>query len=70
MTDFHDLHPKEQQQKWEDNVGVDEGNVCDLCVRSVKPNKMNVAAQREEPGQQDDSSSSQVQTVKTINLSN
>ena len=42
MTDFHDLQLKEQlllQQKWEDDVDVDEGNVCDLCVRSVKPNK-------------------------------
>ena len=42
MTDFHDLQLKEQlllQQKWEDDVDVDEGNVCDFCVRSVKPNK-------------------------------
>ena len=42
MTDFHDLQLKEQlllQQKWEDEVDVDEGNVCDFCVRSVKPNK-------------------------------
>ena len=42
MTDFHDLRPKEQlllQQKWEDDVDVDEGNVCDLCVHSVKPHK-------------------------------
>ena len=42
MTDFHDLQLKEQlllQQKWEDGVDVDEGNVCDLCVCSVKPNK-------------------------------
>ena len=40
MTDFHDLHLKEQQllqQKWEECVDVNEGNVCDLCVRSVKP---------------------------------
>ena len=38
----HDLQLKEQlflQQKWEDDVDVDEGNVCDFCVRSVKPNK-------------------------------
>ena len=42
MTDFHDLQLKEQlflQQKWEDDVDADEGNVCDFCVRSVKPNK-------------------------------
>ena len=42
MTDFHDLQLKEQlllQQKWEEDVDVDEGNVCDLCVRSVKRNK-------------------------------
>ena len=42
MTDFHDLQLKEQlllQQKWEDDVDVDEGSVCDLCVRSIKPNK-------------------------------
>ena len=63
MTDFHDLHPKEQlllQQQWEDVV-VDEGNVCDLCVPSVKPHKFfdktSVAAQHDEPGQRDDSSS-------------
>ena len=55
MTDFHDLQQKEQpllQQKWEDDVDVDEGNVCDLCV---KPNKFlektPVAAHRDEPGQ-------------------
>ena len=55
MTDFHDLQLKEQlllQQKWEDDVDVDEGNVCDLCV---KPNnffdKTHVAAHRDEPGQ-------------------
>ena len=62
MTDFHDLQLKEQlllQQKWEDDVDVDvdvdEENVCDLCVRSVKPNKFfdktPVAAHRDEPGQ-------------------
>ena len=42
MTDFHDLQLKEQlllQQKWEEDVDVDEGNVCDLCVPSVKPKK-------------------------------
>ena len=55
MTDFHDLQQKEQlllQQKWEDDVDVDEGNVCDLCV---KPNKFfektPVAAHQDEPGQ-------------------
>ena len=35
MTDFHDLHLKEQQllqQKWEECVDVNEGDVCDLCV--------------------------------------
>ena len=67
MTDFHDLQLKEQlllQQKWEDDVDVDEGNVCDFCVRSVKPNKTPVAAHRDEPGQRDDSSSAQVQQVK------
>ena len=58
MTDFHDLQLKEQlllQQKWEDDVDVDEGNVCDLCVRSVKPSKFfdktPVAAHRDELGQ-------------------
>ena len=73
MTDFHDLQLKEQillQQKWEDDVDVDEGNVCDLCVRSVKPNKFfdktRVAAQRDEPGQRDASSSTQVQPVKPV----
>ena len=48
MTDFHDLQLKEQlllQQKWEDEVDVDEGNVCDFCVRSVKPNKFLSAVQ-------------------------
>ena len=33
MTDFHDLQLKEQlllQQKSEDDVDVDEGNVCDF----------------------------------------
>ena len=71
MTDFHDLQLKEQlllQQNWEDDVDVDEGNVCDLCVRSVKPNKFfdktPVAAHQDEPGQRDDSSSAQVQQVK------
>ena len=71
MTDFHDLQLKEQlllQQKWEDDVDVDEGNVCDSCVRSVKPNKFfdktPVAAHGDEPGQRDDSSSAQVQQVK------
>ena len=71
MTDFHDLQLKEQlllQQNWEDDVDVDEGNVCDLCVRSVKPNKFfdktAVAAHRDEPGQRDGSSSAQVQQVK------
>uniref|UniRef100_A0A7S4LKC2 DUF659 domain-containing protein n=1 Tax=Eutreptiella gymnastica TaxID=73025 RepID=A0A7S4LKC2_9EUGL len=71
MTDFHDLQLKEQlllQQKWEEEVDVDEGNVRDLCVRSVKPNKFfdktPVAAHRDEPGQRDDSSSAQVQQVK------
>ena len=41
-ADFHHLHLKEQlllQQNWEDDVDIDEGNVCDLCVCSVKPNK-------------------------------
>ena len=73
MTDFHDLQLKEQlllQQKWEDDVDVDEGNVCDFCVRSVKPNKFfdetPVAAHRDEPGQHDDSSSAQVQQVKSV----
>ena len=79
MTDFHDLQLKEQlllQQKWEDDVDVDEGNVCDFCVRSVKPNKFfdqtpvgthrdePVGTHRDEPGQRDDSSSAQVQQVK------
>ena len=71
MTDFHDLQLKEQlllQQKWEDDVDVDEGNVYDLCVRFVKPNKFfdktPLAAHRDESGQRDDSSSSQVQQVK------
>ena len=71
MTDFHDLQLKEQlllQHKWEDDVDVDERNVPDLCVRSVKPNKFfdktPVAAHRDEPGQCDDSSSAQVQQVK------
>ena len=56
MTDFHDLQLKEQlllQQKWEDDVDVDEGNVCDFCVRSVKPNKFfdqtPVGTHRDEP---------------------
>ena len=71
MTDFHDLQLKEQlllQQNWEDDVDVDEGNFCDFCVRSVKPNKFfdktPVAAHRDEPGQRDGSSSAQVQQVK------
>ena len=79
MTDFHDLQLKEQlllQQKWEDDVDVDEGNVCDFCVRSVKPNKFfdqtpvgthrdePIGTHRDEPGQRDDSSSAQVQQVK------
>ena len=58
MTDFHDLQQKEQlllQQKWEDDVDVDEGNVCDLGVHSVTPNKFfdktPVAGHRDEPGQ-------------------
>ena len=56
MTDFHDLQLKEQlllQQKWEDDVDVDEGNVCDFCVRSFKPNKFfdqtPVGTHRDEP---------------------
>ena len=58
MTDFHDLQLKQQlllQQKWEDGVAVEQGNVCDSCVRPVKPNKFfdktPVAAHQDEPGQ-------------------
>ena len=43
VSEFHDLQLKEQlllqKKKREDDVDVDEGNVCDLCVRSVKPTK-------------------------------
>ena len=76
MTDFHDLQLKEQlllQQKWEDDVDVDEGNVCDLCVRSVKPNKFfdktPVAAHQDEPGQRDDSSSVLMRFYTCVQLS-
>ena len=38
MTDFHDLQLKEQlllHQKWEDDVDVNEGNVCDLAAHAL-----------------------------------
>ena len=49
MTDFHDLQLKEQlllQQKWEEDVDVDEGNVCDLCVSDIPLIRNHIQTQR------------------------